>query len=160
LIERAIVPIRVALATACGNKKREGDWPAHELYLSPRITALYWRKGNFPLYILSARYGLVHSEQVISSYQQVMDYERARELSAQVADVMRPYDWLVFFKAGAREEYASCIRLAATLSSVPVVLIGYAFMGGLQDCLTIVRDLAGGSLPPRNIRSLEVYGAK
>ena len=149
--------MKVAIATACGNKKREGTWPIHSLYFSPRIKALYSRKGDLPLYILSAQYGLIHSDQIVSSYQRVMDFQRAKELAPQVSSAMKQYDWLVYFKAGARQEYADCIKLAASLSGVSIVLVGYAFMGGLDDCLSTAAALRSGRLPDKSIRSLEVY---
>ncbi len=70
---------------------------------------------------------------------------------------MKQFDWWVYFRAGARQEYADCIKLAADLSAVPVALVGYAFMGGLQDCLSVAKDLKCGRLPDDRIRSLEVY---
>ncbi len=133
---------------------------SHALYLSPRIRALYGRKGDFALYILSAQYGLIGSDQVIRSYQRVMDSQRAREVAPQVASVMQNYDWFVYFKAGARQEYADCIKLAAGLSSASVVFVGYAFMGGLRDCLSTAEALKLGRLPSEDIPSLEIYRKK
>jgi hypothetical protein len=86
-----------------------------------------------------------------------MDYQRARELAPQVASLMQNYDSVVYFKAGARQEYADCIRVAAVLSGVLVISVGYAFMGGLQDCLSTAAGLKLGRLPDEDIRSLEIY---
>ena len=82
---------RVALATACGKKKRHGEWPMHLLYKSPRIGAVYNRQEDFPLYILSTEYGLVHCDEVRASYDRRMDSSRAEKLAPLVAEVMRRY---------------------------------------------------------------------
>jgi hypothetical protein len=143
-----LIEPRIVLATACGDKKLEGAHPAHQLYRSPRIRALYRSRGDFPLYILSAKYGLIHSEQVICCYQMVMDEMRANELAPQVADVMRGFDRIVYFKGGARKEYIRCIKLASDLSGVPAILVGYGFMGAFRECSLIAEQLRRRH-PPR-----------
>jgi hypothetical protein len=149
--------LKVAIATACGNKKREGEWPAHDLYLSPRIKAVYRRRGDLPFYILSAQHGLIDCDDIIRSYERVMDWQRARAIAPQAASVLQNYDWFVFFKAGARQEYVDCVKLAAGMSNVSVISVGYGFMGGLQDFLSVARELEAGQLPSKDIRSLEVH---
>jgi hypothetical protein len=149
---------RVALVTACGAKKRVGTWPLHLLYASPRIKAIHGRKGTFPLFILSAQYGLVDSEQERASYDRLMDLERAEELAPGVAEVMNRYDWLVFFKAQTPREYSLCLERASDISGVPVVFIGWWPLGGLQECLRVAHQLSHGEMPDGNIRSLRLYG--
>jgi len=153
--------LKVALTTACGGKKRDGEWPACELYLSSRIKAFCNRRREIgtAFYILSAEYGLIHSEQRIRSYQRVMDLERARKLAPQIAEVMKQYDWLVYFKGGSRDEYAQCVRWASDVCNVPVALIGFKIMGEFQECLHLAERLYNGEVPqPGQFRSLEIHG--
>jgi hypothetical protein len=147
---------RVALVTACGAKKRAGTWPLHLLYQSPRIKAIYGRKGGFPLFILSAQYGLVDCEQERPSYDRLMNMQRAEELAPGVAEVMGRYDWLVFFNPQTPSEYSFCIERASDISGVPVAFIGWWPLGGLQECLGVAYPLSHGEMPDRNIRSLRL----
>ncbi len=149
---------RIALATACGEKKLQGDWPLHLLYKSARIKAVYSRKGSVPLYILSAEYGLVHCEEVRASYDRRMDVQRAEQLAPQVAETMRRHDWLVFFNAQTPREYGLCIERAADICGVPVAFVGWWPLGGLDECLLIAQQLSRGEAPDRSVRSLRVYG--
>lgn len=153
--------LRVAFATACGDKKETGRHAACDLYKSPRIKALCSRRSafDFPLYILSAEYGLVHCDAQIDSYNRIMTDERARDLAPTVASVMRHFDWVVFFKAGANSAYARCIKLAAAESGVAVALIGVGFMGHWREAIDLAHQLRNGVLPTLgSVRSLEVYG--
>jgi hypothetical protein len=152
--------MRVALATACGARKRSGTWPVYQLYKSPRIKGLYNRKNDFPLFIRSAEYGLIDCHTEISSYERVMNLERALELAPSVADVMGQFDIWVHFKAGARSEYSECIKTAGTVSGVPLVLMGFANMGCLHECVRIAALLRDGKPIPSDIRSLELHGFK
>ena len=93
----------------------------HLLYKSPRIGAVYNRQEDFPLYILSAEYGLVHCDEVRASYDRRMDSERAEKLAPLVAEVMRRYDWLVFFNAQTPLEYARCLEDALTRAGPPEI---------------------------------------
>jgi hypothetical protein len=155
--------LRVAFATACGDKKESGHHTACDLYKSPRIKALCSRRHefDFPLYILSAEYGLVHCDAEIDSYNRLMTDDRARELAPTVASVMHGFDWLVFFKAGANGAYARCIRLAAHQSGVSVALVGVGFMGHWREALDIARQLRDGIAPQvGSLSSLEVYAGR
>lgn len=148
----------IALATACGERKRQGHWPLHLLYESPRVKALYSRKGNFPLYILSAEYGFVDCEEVRASYDRRMDLNRAEQLAPQVAEAMGGFDWVVFFNAQTPREYAFCLERASDICGVPVAFIGWWPLGGLNECLLVARHLSRGEPPETSIRSLRLYG--
>ena len=154
--------LRVALAVACGEKKREGQCPACDLYGSSRIK-IFCRlrhEWDFPLYILSAKYGLIHADHIVQSYQQKMDLSRAEELAPQVAQIMKGFDWFIYFKGGAGPEYSACIRLAADLARVPVALVGYANLGEYRACISVAQELQrGGVPPPGSVKSLELIGA-
>ncbi len=153
-------PLNVALATACGHRKRDGEWPACQLYLSSRIKAFCNRRSKIgvDLYILSAEYGLIPSDQRIQNYQRVMDLERAENLAPQAGNVIKQYDWLVFFKGGSRKSYAQCIRSASDICRIPVALIGFGFMGEFRECLQLAVKLQNGMLPEGGqFRSLEIH---
>jgi len=87
-----------------------------------------------------------------------MSSERAVELAQSVANAMRQFDVWVHFKAGARSEYSQCMRRAAVLSGVPLVMLGFANMGCLQECIAVAQLLREGSSIPAGIRSLETCG--
>ena len=150
---------RVALATACGKKKRHGEWPMHLLYKSPRIGAVYNRQEDFPLYILSTEYGLVHCDEVRASYDRRMDSSRAEKLAPLVAEVMRRYDWLVFFNAQTPLEYARCLERGSDICGVPVAFIGWWPLGGLDECILVAQQLSRGETADSGMRSLRLYGA-
>ncbi len=145
-------------ATACRAKKLAGTWPAYELYRSPRIKALYNRRNELPLLILSAEYGSIDCHTEISSYQRIMSRERALELAPCVANVMNEFDALVYFKAGARSEYSECIKKAGEMSGVSVALLGFGNMGCLHECVRIAGLLRQGKPIPSGVHSLELCG--
>ena len=130
---------RVALATACGKQKRHGEWPMHLL--------------------LSAEYGLVHCDEVRASYDRRMDSERAEKLAPLVAEVMRRYDWLVFFNAQTPLEYARCLERGSDICGVPVAFIGWWPLGGLDECILVAQQLSRGETADSGMRSLRLYGA-
>lgn len=125
--------MRVSVVTACGNKKEETPLPAWQLYKSPRIKAVYNRKGNHDMYILSAEHGLIPAEKVISPYNKIMDEKRCNELIPMVREVIKNYDAIIFFKAGARKLYEQCISKACYESGVKLISFGHGFMGGIND---------------------------
>ena len=71
---------KICIVTACGNKKHAEPLPAWKIYKSSRIKAVYNRRNNHDMYILSAQHGLVFSEKIIAPYNRIMDEERAKEL--------------------------------------------------------------------------------
>lgn len=149
---------RIALVTACGAKKRPGEWPLHLLYKSPRIKAIHGRKGDFPLLILSAQYGLIDCNEVRQSYDRLMDLERAEHLAPRVAEVMSLYDWLVFFNPQTPSEYSICVERASDIAGVPVAFIGWWPLGGLDECLRVAQQLLRGERPDAHVRSIKLYG--
>jgi len=159
-LRKMMVPLlHIAFGTACGEKKLDAPAPMHRLYCkSPRIKAIYSRKRDFPLYILSAEYGLVEADETRAPYDRRMDLERARELAPAVADVLKDFDWFIFFNPQTPMEYTQCVKWAADLCNVRVAFIGWWPLGGLDDCLLIADALKEtGRLPENQIRSLEVY---
>ena len=131
---------KVCVITACGNKKRDHPSPAWKLYKSPRITAVYNRKCDCDMYILSARHGLLPSEKVIAPYNQIMDRERAKELLPSMVQVLQEYDRVIYFKAGARGIYEECMKEACAQADRPLDSFGYGFMGGINEMGERIED--------------------
>ena len=50
-----------------------------------------------------------------------------------VAKKLENYDCIIFFKGGARKAYLHCIKNAAQKAGKPLVTLGYANMGGIND---------------------------
>ena len=91
--------MKYTVITACGNKKNPIPLPAWKLYKSPRIKAVYNRKGDHDMYILSAEHGLIPAEKIIEPYDRIMDNERCNELLPDVKKIVSQYDIVIFFKA-------------------------------------------------------------
>ncbi|MGQ4916064.1 MAG: DUF6884 domain-containing protein [Candidatus Asgardarchaeia archaeon] len=140
---------RIAVVTACGRGKKNYPTKAYKLYKSSRIKAVYNLKNNTDMYILSAKYGLIHAEEVIEPYDEVMTEDKAIQLTPSVAEKLKGYDFVIFFKAGARKEYLNCIHQACKLANVNLIAFGYGNMGDvrkLPDLITIAN-----TLPPESI---------
>ena len=125
--------MKVLIVTACGAKKNPGPMPAYKLYKSSRIKAVYNRRSGFDMCILSAEYGLVNAHRTIKPYERLMDERRAEELVPSVAEKLKNYDCVIFFRGGARKDYFFCIREACKRAAKTLVVLGYANMGGIND---------------------------
>jgi len=95
---------------SCVKTKAPEPRPARSLYTSPLFTfsSTYAESLSPHWYILSAKYGLVHPEQVIAPYEKTLNNMSAAERKAWTADVLEslrdivaPGDELVFL-AGVR----------------------------------------------------------
>ena len=95
------------------------------------------------MYILSSKYGLLHSEKVIEPYDMVLDRERVRELLPDMIPVLQEYDKVIFFKAGAKKLYTECIEEACEMTGTELDLFGFGFMGGIGDLEGKIRDACG-----------------
>ena len=125
--------MKVCVVTACGNKKQSIPMPAWKLYKSPRITAVHNRKGNHDMYILSAEHGLLPSEKITKPYNRVIDEQRCLELIPKLKPIIKNYDTIIFFKAGARNLYEKCLKSACDESNVKLISFGFGFMGGINE---------------------------
>ncbi|MGY5148902.1 MAG: DUF6884 domain-containing protein [Candidatus Nitrosopumilus sp. bin_68KS] len=125
--------MKVSVVTACGNKKEELSLPAWKLYKSPRIKAVYNRKGKNDMFILSAEHGLIPAEKITAPYNRLMDETRCQELIPKIKETIKNYDAIVFFKAGSRKLYERCIAKACEESGVRLISFGYGFMAGIND---------------------------
>ena len=129
------------LITACGAKKKNKPAQAYQLYLSPRIKAVYNRKDDVDMYILSAKYGLVNAHQIIKPYNEIMTPEKARILAPQIAKTLKNYKNAIFYKAGARKEYLECMINACKIAKTNLIAIGYGFMGDIGQIPYIIELL-------------------
>ena len=135
--------MKYAVITACGNKKQSLPSPAWQLYKSPRIKAVYNRKGSHDMFILSAKYGLVKAEQIIEPYNRIMDDSRCEELVPGIKKIIENYDVVIFFKAGSRKLYEQCILKSCEMANVRVISFGFGFMGGINDLPKYLPDKKG-----------------
>lgn len=125
--------MKVSVITACGNKKEEIPQPAWQLYKSPRIKAVYNRKGKNDMFILSAEHGLIPAEKITAPYNRLMDENRCQELIPKLKETIKNYDVIVFFKAGSRKLCEHCIAKACEESGVSLISFGHGFMTGIND---------------------------
>lgn len=133
-------PRRVAIITACGNKKECQAMPAYRLYKSSRIKAVYGRRQGHDMLILSAKHGLLPAEKVTEPYNQVMSKERADELLQSVVEGLKGYDTVIYFKAGARKDYVDLMNEAARRAGVKLVTFGSGNMAGIGDLPKLISD--------------------
>lgn len=129
------------IVTACGAKKNSEPMPAYKLYKSSRIKAVYNRRCGNDMKILSAEHGLLDAHKVIEPYERVLDEVRASELIPSVAKELERYDCVIFYKGGARKAYVSCIKGACQKAKKPLVLLGFANMGGINDLPRVIELL-------------------
>jgi len=120
--------LKPLIVTPCGARKGTEPAPARQLYKSTRIRAVYGRRCNRDMAILSARYGLVDVETHLAPYDQLMDHSRARELLPQTCEYVQngDYDVLVYFRGGTGSNYLDLMRWTSEASKVPLVFFGYA----------------------------------
>ena len=83
--------MKVSVVTACGNKKETIPLPAWQLYKSPRIKAVYNRKGDNDMFILSAEHGLIPAEKVPSPYNRLMAERRCNDVVFLSKKTENPY---------------------------------------------------------------------
>ena len=131
---------RVILVTACSSKKADKPSPAMYLYLSTRIkqTREIAREFNIPLYILSAKYGLICGHTVIEPYETVMTEKQMMLKLPETINKLRilkdrGLETVVYYRAGARKSYESLLYLAAKYTDVEFVSVGFGNLGGLQE---------------------------
>jgi len=132
---------KIILITACGKKKEKHPTIAGLLYKSPRIRYLYKKAKELkiPFYILSAKYGLVNSENVIEPYDEIMNKEICNKLKSQVEEILKNYDVILFYKGGAREEYCNCIRQITKTLKKDLIIFGYKQMGDINKLEKLIK---------------------
>jgi hypothetical protein len=143
----------ILVVTACGRKKHSRPMPAWELYKSSRIRAIrnmVQKYGFAHFAILSAKYGLVDVDQVLSPYEQTMTDQQSKRLFPKISIKLQRYDCVVFFRGGARKEYFNCIREACKRAQTTLIVFGYGIMGGINGLSTILDFIKIGKLPESN----------
>jgi len=126
----------VIVITACGRAKETKPLLAWRLYKSPRIKYLKTKANNLgvDLYILSAKYGLIHSEEIIESYEAIMNSRTCKQLLPHILAKLEDINpsVVIYYKGGARREYFECIRKACELLNIRLLFFGYANMGDIN----------------------------
>ena len=136
---------RVVLITACGGKKEKEPRKAGELYKSARIRHLYRRSRelNVPFMILSAGYGLVDSEELISPYEAVMSRERCSQLKDKIRKKLKGFSKVVYFRGGARKEYLECLEEVVRELGLELYTFGYGNMGDIGKLEEVLKKAYG-----------------
>jgi len=142
----------MVLITACGNKKESVPTVAGKLYKSTRIRYLYKKSKelNIPFYILSAKYGLVNSDKIISSYNQIMDDNQCIKLKSQIKEVLKNFDIIIYYKGGAREIYFNCLKDVVFELNKKFIYFGYANMGDIKKIDEIIMSIDNGKWTMEN----------
>ena len=129
--------MKLILVTACGAKKENGQMPAWKLYKSARIRHLkkVAEAHGVPLFILSARHGLISSDAVIDPYDEVMTEERFEILKPVVISQLRKLKRkglrrILFYRGGARKLYLDLLMASALKLSLNVIYYG---SGNMRD---------------------------
>ena len=136
--------MKKVLITACGNKKENKPMEAAKLYKSARIRHLYKKSKelDIPFFILSAKYGLVYGDDVIEPYNEIMNEDKCRILEEQISQVLKDFDFVVYYKGGARKEYYNCIEKVAKKLNKKLITFGYGNMGDIGKLQEIINELS------------------
>ncbi len=135
--------MKLALVTACGGKKEKTKRKAGLLYKSARIRHLYKRSKelNIPMFILSAKYGLISADDEIEPYEAVMTDEKCRELLPTLLEKLKDFDVVIYFRGGARREYYNCVEEAVNSLEKELIVFGYGNMGDIGKLSEIVKEV-------------------
>ncbi|HGE70604.1 TPA: hypothetical protein ENX78_07200 [Candidatus Poribacteria bacterium] len=137
---------RIAVVTACGRGKDSAPSPAWKLYKSSRIKMLYRNSKNYDLYILTAKYGLIKANEIIEPYNEIMNKEKAEKFAVEVAKKLNSYDYVVYYKCGANQNYLECIKKACDISKKTLITCGFNMVGGINDVPLLVDYLLNGEI--------------
>ena len=135
--------LKIIVVTACSAKKEKFPQPAWQLYKSSRIKYLYRKSKElgYSFYILSGKYGLVDSEEVIEPYDEILSEDKIEKLFPQVAEVLKDFDIVIYYKGGARGTYLDLIKTASEFANIKLVTFGYANMGDINKLEEIINSL-------------------
>lgn len=133
----------IILVTACGNKKEEKPMPAGKLYKSTRIRHLYRKSKELgiPFFILSAKYGLIEADTVISPYNEIMTDDNCKKFEDLIEEVINKYDTILYYKGGARKEYYKCLEKITKKLNKKFISFGYGNMGDIRKLEEIIRGI-------------------
>jgi hypothetical protein len=130
---------RVLVITPCGKRKHSEAKPAWQLCKSPRIRAVYNRRADCDMAILTAKYGLVKAEATIEPYKEVMTKENAKQLIPQIVETLRDYDHVVYFRGGSSKESFDCIQEACRTALVHLNWIGRRLMEDIDRLPEVIQ---------------------
>jgi len=131
--------MKTLLVTACGAKKHSEPMEAYKLYKSSRIRAVYNRRNGCDMAILSAKYGLVGINEIISPYEQTITEQRILDLMPSIIKKILHYDKVVYYKGGANRLYFDCIKDACDNNGVSFFSVGYAHMGDIDKIGELIK---------------------
>lgn len=136
---------RIALVTACGNKKEKTPQEAGKLYKSARVRHLYRRSKelNLPLFIISAKYGLVSADEIIEPYNAVMTDEKCKKLKEKILSKLKDFDVIIYYRGGARKTYLDCISKVTKELGKELIVFGYGNMGDIGKLTDILEEYGG-----------------
>jgi len=144
------------LLTACGKKKEVTPQPAWKLYKSARIRYLkrIAEEMNVPFYIVSAKYGLIHSEKIIEPYETLLTKEKAQKLFPQVIEIltklkMEGIRLILYFKGGARKEYHDLVLRASSEVNLNFISYGSGYMKDIGMTKEFIEKLRSDYLKER-----------
>jgi len=135
--------IKIALITACGNKKESTPTIAGKLYKSSRIRHLYKRSKelNISFFILSAKYGIVGGDEIIEPYNALMSSRRCQEIEETILEKLNNIEIIIYYKGGARKEYFECIQNIARKLNKKFIYFGYGNMGDIGKLKRIINEV-------------------
>ena len=143
---------KICVITACGNKKESIALPAWKIYKSSRIKAVHKRKNDEDMYILSAEHGLLPSEKIIEPYNRLIDEKRVQELIPKIEPIIKKYDKVIYFKAGARKLYEDCLNTVCEKTGVEIESFGFGFMGGINELENRIIEAKGGKIRKKIVK--------
>lgn len=114
---------------ACVKTKRSSRCKAKDMYISPLFKKAYQYALKFvsddKIYILSAKYGLIHSSQMIEPYEKTLNAERDKErriwaynVIQQMKEKVIPLDAQIMLLGGAN--YTKYLSLVLKNASCPL----------------------------------------
>lgn len=150
-------PQTVVITVCSGKKKDVTAAKAIELYNSKRIdfvNRIVSEVGGFRFMILSAKYGLVASDELIHNYNKRLDDVNVDSMVDLVVNQLRRNRVIsvVFFTAGTNDTYKTILEKAADLAGVESRIIGLPDMGGAKDLKPLLEILKKS--PPTETKSL------
>lgn len=149
---------KVAVVTACSKNMDPFRRPAIQSYKSARIKAVYNRRLDHDMFIMSGKYNLIRFNEEIERYKDIMDDEKAKKFAPIVAKKLANYDVVVYFRGGARKSYLKCIRVACEIADKTLITLGYAHMGGINDLPKVIREASLGNFDRiREIHHVRFY---
>jgi len=130
--------MKILVVTACGAKKHSEPMEAYKLYKSARIKAVFNRRCGCDMKILSAKYGLIDVFNIIEPYEIIMNEKRALKLIPLIVNIIKKYNYIVFFKGGSNNNYLTCIKGACKKARIVLITLGFANMGGINDLSLVI----------------------